>query len=123
MGVAPEAMAGSQAVPWTARHQIQRSRDAAQATRALPRRADAAAAAAVRGTVPGPAAGAVPAVMAAYLAARTGLWVSMGQTARQTARRRPGRPRREILAWPSNAPEEFWAGDIPACLTREEEES
>jgi hypothetical protein len=61
------------------------------------------------------------AVIAAYFAAITGLWISSGHTAGQTASRSPARPRREMCAWPSKAPEAFSAGDSPACLTSDEE--
>src|SRR5207248_10627574 len=99
-------------------------REAAQATRALPRRARAAAAAAVACRDPASAcAAAVSAarVSAAYLAAITGLSWSIGHTARQTASRRPGRPRREMCAWPEKTPEAFSDGASPARLSREEE--
>ena len=60
-------------------------------------------------------------VIAAYLAAMTGLCCSIGHTARQAVSRSPGRPRRDMCAWPSKAPEAFSDGDSPACLTREDE--
>ena len=58
-----------------------------------------------------------------YLVAITGLYWSIGQTARHTVSRRPGRPRREMCAWPAKAPEAFSDGDSPACLTSDDEPS
>ena len=52
-----------------------------------------------------------------------GLWISSGQAARHTVIRSPGRPRRQMRAWPSKAPEAFSAGDSPACLTGDGEPS
>ena len=46
---------------------------------------------------------------------------SSGHTARQTVSRRPGRPRREMCAWPAKAPEALSDGDSPACLTSDDE--
>jgi len=60
-------------------------------------------------------------VIAWYLAAITGLNWSIGHTARQTTSRRLGRPRREMCACPEKAPEALSDGDIPACLTSEDE--
>src|SRR5579875_1012442 len=97
--------------------EIQRSSEAAHATRA-------AACAAVPCCGPASAAASSAArVIAWYLAAITGLYWSIGHTARQTVSRRPGRPRREMCAWPAKAPEALPDGDIPACLTSEEEPS
>ena len=58
-----------------------------------------------------------------YLADITGLYWSNGHTARHTVSRRPGKPRREMCAWPEKAPEALSDGDIQACLTSEEEPS
>src|SRR5580693_9974006 len=84
---------------------------AAHAARACARRAWAAAAAlACRDPVPDgacaacAAAASAAAIIAAYFAAITELWMSSGQIARHTVSRRPGRPRREMCAWPSKAP-------------------
>src|SRR2546430_10079953 len=105
---------------------IQRSREAAHATRGVACRARAAAAAAVAGRVLAPwwtpaarAAASAALVSAWYLAAITGLNRSIGHTARHTASRRAGRPRREMCAWPDQAPEALSAGGRPAGLDPE----
>ena len=49
-------------------------------------------------------------VIAWYLAAITGLNWSIGHTMRQTASRRPGRPRREMCASPRKAPDSLSRG-------------
>ena len=62
-------------------------------------------------------------VRAACLAASTSQCRSTAQVARQAASRSPGRPRREIFAWPRKLPDSLRAGDIPACLTTDDDDS
>src|SRR5215469_9284149 len=104
----PAAIRGSHRVPCTVSDQIQRSSDAAQATRAC---AGVSLLSSSR------------LVGAACLAASTSQCRSTAQVARQVASRSAGRPRREILAWPRKLPDSLRAGDIPACLTTEDDDS